>query len=235
MRWVALLVFPCFSGCLAVGYPATCQTPAIEVNFPDTRAFRVTSDLRQSGSWNGSPSITGRVEEIPIVAEPNAGIRVPEQKDSYFAYSYRLFPFAEGCHDHSLRVLLYRPGYETVAVDERGWSLMGTSQPISVVWREAKDLAAQERALERVVARRPISWSVFEPGVLRFVAQEYTRLANGPLAAGPEKQKTRERLLARAQECEKAAGQVEKARTAEGQGNVAKTTSTSAPTSARIE
>jgi hypothetical protein len=231
MRWLALLVFPCFSGCLAVGYPATCQTPAIAVgSATDVRAFRVLSDLRQSGSWSGPPSITGRVEEIPIV-----DATVPEQKDSYFAYSYRLFPIAEGCHDRSVRVLLYRPGYDTVEVDERGWSLTGTSQPVSVVWREARDLATQEKALERVVARKPISWSVFDPAVLRFVAQEYTRLANGPLAAGPEMQKARERLLARAQECEKAAGQAEKARADEGQGNVMKTASTSSPTSARAE
>jgi hypothetical protein len=204
------------------------------VGAENVRAFRVTSDLRQSGPWNSGPGdITGRVEEIPIV-----DATVPEQKDSYFAYSYMVFPFTEGCHDRNLRVLLYRPGYETVEIGEQvGWNLTGSNPPEGIVWREARTLAVQEKALERVVARKPLRWSVFDPGVLRFVSQEYTRLASTPLAEGPDKQKDRDRLLARALECAKAADQVEKAEAAaktsgpgEGKPSADKTVSSAAQT-----
>jgi hypothetical protein len=201
----AFLVLPFLSGCLAYGYPSVWQTPPLSLPDDDVRAFRVDSQWKRGGAViAGWFEIAQSIEEIPVVAA-----RVEPQKDAYFSYYYLLFPFT-GTTSRSMSVLLYRPGFQTVEISERPWwRLPGQARPEQVVWREAPDLAAQEQALEKV-ASQGARWAHRSKGVLEFAAQEYARLAEGPLARGSGMAEIRDRLLAKAQEYQALARQQEK-------------------------
>jgi hypothetical protein len=168
----------------------------VAVGEPDVRAFLVTSRWHGGGCViAGWVEISNDVQEVPV-----ASAMVSPQRDAYFAYHYLLFPFGGSC-SHSMTVLLYRPGYETVEVSPRSWwQSLGGDRPVSVTWKEAPNLAAQEEALTKIVPdhRGPS----FRPAVAKFAAREYARLADSPLAIAPE---THERLLARARELEQLA------------------------------
>jgi hypothetical protein len=184
--WLAFLLCPILSGCFAFGYPSVSQTPTLVVPGTDVHAFRFTSDWGFSGPWiTGPMTVSQAVEEIPVVEG-----RIDPQRNAYFAYGYTLFPILSGSHSRHVTVLLYRPGYETVEVPTRSWwRSVGGDQAERVVWKEASDLAAQEKAIERIADPfRPY------PGeaTCHFIAQEYTRLARGPFATAAE---TRERLV----------------------------------------
>jgi hypothetical protein len=75
-----------------------------------------------------------------------------------------------------------------------------------VVWKEAPDLAAQEKAPETLVPQHPLA-QCRNRKVLDFAAQEYARLAGSPLALTPEMAETRGRLLTKAKEYEALAQQ----------------------------
>jgi len=198
MRWrPAFLVLPFVSGCLAFGYPTLWETPALSVPDEDVRAFRVESQYTRGGCLiAGWINCWHHVEEIPVVAA-----RVGAQNDAYFSYYYLLFPFT-GNTSRSMRVLLYRPGHETVEIPERPWwRFPGLARPEPVVWKEAPDLAAQEKALETVVVRQTLCWKhCHNKKLLEFAAQECARLADSPLAHTSEMAETRGRLLTKAKE-----------------------------------
>ena len=194
--WLPLLVCPLMSGCFAFGYPSITETPSIMVAEDSVRAFRITWQLtRYGGAIAGAIRLSQDIEEIPIVATTVAG-----QEQVYFAYGYLLFPFA-GSESRSLSVLLYRPGYETVEVPARSWwRCLGPDKPLHVEWKPARDLEAQVSALEKVI--NTIYKGKLKPEVAQFAAQEYTRLAQSPLASSPEKADLRDRLLTQAGEYE---------------------------------
>ena len=198
--WLPLLICLIMSGCFGFAYPSITETPSVAIAEKDVRAFRKTSGMtRYGGLIAGAIAIGDDVEEIPIV-EATVG----PQKEAYFAYAYVLFPFA-GAESRSLRVVLYRPGYETVELPARAWwRSVGAKQVEQVQWKAAIDLAAQERAID-AVAVGSLHRHVGNRKVLQFAAQEYARLAESPLAAAPEAKKTREKLLAAARECEELA------------------------------
>lgn len=202
----ALLVLPFVSGCLAYGYPSVWQTPPLSIPDDNVRAFRVERQWKGGGVViAGWFQIAHSIEEIPIVAA-----QVAAQKDAYFAYYYLLFPFA-GTTSRSLSVLLYRPGCQTVEISEQPWwRLPGQARPEQVFWQEAPDLAAQEQALEKVASQGARWGGHRSKGVLEFAAQEYARLAEGPLARAPGMAETRDRLLAKAKEYQALALQQEK-------------------------
>jgi hypothetical protein len=200
--WLPLLVCPVLSGCFGFAYPSISETPSVTIKDDNVRAFRVLSEWTLSG-----PCITGpiriwqTVQEIPVLKAT-----VERQQDSYLAYYYMIFPVLNGARSRTLEVLLYRPGYETVEIPSRSLlEAFGETKRGPVVWKEAVGLEAQEQALERVVSRNPGPWLSQEG--LRFAAQEYARLADSPLVSGPGREKARERLLAKARECEALAAQ----------------------------
>src|SRR5690242_17494757 len=130
MRLCLALVLPLLPGCLAFGYPSVSRTPPLAVPEPDARAFLATSEFTRGGCViAGSVQLSRSVREIPVRAAA-----VPSQWDSYFSYYYLLFPFT-GCNAHSARVLLYRPGYETVEVRPRPWWQCLDGRPVGVTWK----------------------------------------------------------------------------------------------------
>jgi hypothetical protein len=201
--WPAFLLCPILSGCFAIGYPSVTETPTLVVPGSDVHAFRVTSEWSMNGPWLTAPvTISRAVEELPL----DRGMIDP-QHNSYFAYSYNLFPLAGGSRSRDVKVLLYRPGYELIDVPTRSWwaQSFGDNPPEIVAWKPAPDLASQEQALRRIASgsadlpRGP--WGL-NPQVLSFVAGEYARLAQSPLATTPE---TRERLQDAARRCQELA------------------------------
>ncbi len=195
--WLPLLLCPFAAGCFGFAYPSVSETPAIIVRENDVRAFRLISDWTMSGPWMTGPiENCHSVEELPITEDT-----VEAQKDSYLYYYYLALPFANGSRTRTVEVLLYRPGYETVEIAAQSglWSLFAPKR-IGVIWKPAPDLAAQEKALERIISGY---WKdSLGKATWQFAAQEYTRLAQSELAAGPRMEKTRERLLKMARDCE---------------------------------
>ncbi len=144
---VPLLICPFLAGCLAFGYPAISATPEIALPDTDVHAFRVCSEVTMSGPWMTGPIAFGSsVDDIPVVEAT-----VSPQRDAYFAYYYLLLPIASGSHTRDLEVLLYRPGYETVAIPARPWWQAPGSQRLEkIAWKEAPDLLAQKTARQNL-------------------------------------------------------------------------------------
>jgi hypothetical protein len=197
-----LLCCPFLAGCFGFAYPSITETPSVTIAERDVRAFRKTSGRTFYGALiAGAIDIYDDVEEIPLIEAT-----VAPQTQTYFAYDYVLFPFG-GSEWRSLRVVLYRPGYEAVELPARAWlRSIGRKQLEQVQWKPAIDLDAQTRAIDAVVLRS-WNWYVGNGKVLQFAAQEYARLAESPLAGAPEAKEAREKLLAAARECEELAAQ----------------------------
>jgi hypothetical protein len=185
--WFSLLICPFLGGCFGLGYPAISKTPPVEVLADEVRAFRVVSETTFSGGL-----IAGCIKLSRSVEALRVGDRVvgPES-DSYFDYSYILFPFA-GSRSRSLEIMLYRPGYEPVSIPARAWwKQCFTYAHEKVVWREAPGLTAQKQAIDQIVGHE-FHLRHLSKEVLRFAAQEYARVAETPMAyTRPE---TREEL-----------------------------------------
>jgi hypothetical protein len=195
MRYGPILVMlPFLSGCFAYGYPSVCRTPPLSVPEENVRAFRVVTEVEASG-----PVLTGPIMFATDVVEiPVMSARVESQKESYFAYYYLLFPFT-GDRARNMSVLLYRPGYQTVAVEERPWwQFANLSEPEKVVWKEAPSLEDQEEALKKVVGH-DLSPKRRNRKVLELAVQEYTRLAEMARCNAPGMAEQRTRLLAEAE------------------------------------
>lgn len=193
---ILMLVCPLLAGCLAYGYPDISRTPAINIDSPDVRAFRITDETKMSG-----PVMTGPVrfertaEEIPIVKA-----QVGSQHEAYLTYYYLAFPF-DGSRIRNLKVLLYRSGYQVAEIRAHGLlEISKGEKPVQVVWQEATGLRAQMAALEHLVTNDP--GHVAGKGLLEFAAAEYTRLANSSMAAAEGMEETRRELLGRAKECQ---------------------------------
>ena len=198
--WLPLLLCPVVSGCFGFAYPSFSETPAVNVKEDNVRAFRVLSERTLSGPFMTGPVVIWQsVQEIPVLKAT-----VERQQDSYLAYYYMIFPVLNGSRSRTLKVLLYRPGYETVEIPPRSLlQAFGETKRAPVVWKEAVGLEAQEQALERVISQNP-GLGLNQEG-LQFAAQEYARLADSPLVSGPGREKERERLRAKARECEELA------------------------------
>jgi hypothetical protein len=201
-RWTTLLVLPFASGCMGFGYPSVSQTPRVNVPDANVRAFRDEGQITFTGPiMTGPVYASGSVKEIPVVAA-----KVEPQTYAYFPYYYLIFPF-QGSTSGDMSVLLYRPGFQTVEVPARPWwRFPGWTEPERVVWKEASDLAAQMEALEKVLPKNfDREENFLDKNVREFAAREYARLAADPRALAPGMEKTRERLLDKADEYAKLA------------------------------
>jgi hypothetical protein len=198
--WLLFLVCPLLSGCLAFGYPSVAKTPPIQIAAPDVQAFRVVSGFTQSGPW-----LTGPIELYKTVEKlPAPDNLIAPQTDAYCLYYYLAFPVAEGCHQQSLEVLLYRRGYEPVSVAATSF-LWFSDQPVLPEWKKAEKLEDLEKALKKVTPSR-FDQSPASQEVRQFLAREYDWLAHSEWVAGTDKEKDRRRLLEKAKEQEKQEG-----------------------------
>jgi hypothetical protein len=124
------------------------QTPPVAVEAADVHAFRITSGTRTGPHFISFITFSTKTEELLI---QNA--TVDAQPNRYFAYSYMLFPFS-GSHDQTIRVALFRPGYETIIIHERGfWAGLMNHSLEQVVWKPETSLEKQEVSLEMLVGR----------------------------------------------------------------------------------
>jgi hypothetical protein len=190
-----LLICPFMTGCLVVAYPSVMQTPAIVVTEPDVKAFRVTeeSDLQGPHWIPFSYTDSCLVEEIPLTRG-----EIPQHCDAYFAYE--ISGLSHSYHSRNESIRLYRRGYETVIIESEPWLACWWKNRLeNVSWKKADTLEAREQAIRDLhrMTGAGIVCSISVEGP--FVANEYLLLADSPLAAGPEHEKTRERLRSAAQ------------------------------------
>jgi hypothetical protein len=194
--WWLALPCPLLAGCLGFAYPDISQTPKVAVSAEGVHAFRVNSEITMSGPW-----MTGPVECSVSVAEISVvKAAVVPQRDAYLAYYYLLFPF-NGSRSRTLEVLLYRPGYQVVAIPARPWwQGAGSDRPEEVAWKEAPDLPARMEAVDQIAAGG--TRGTASKDVLHFVAGEYRRLADSQAAGSAEMAAQREKLLSLARKYE---------------------------------
>jgi hypothetical protein len=202
MRYALLvLVCPLLSGCLAFGYPSVTRTPAIAVDAPDVKAFRVVAHHGFFGCViAGAIIMYDEADEIPVTKS-----RVEPQKDTHFSYSWMIFPVWADSRFQDLKVMLYRPGYEIVEIPAKSWwRSLGDSQPEPVTWKAAPDLASQKSALDRLAkGRLGLMADGREKKMAEYAASEYTRLADSPQASAPGMEAVRDELRKSAEECAK--------------------------------
>ncbi len=182
-RWLALLICPFASGCLAFGYPNVTATAPAVIDSTDVRAFRVTSESTFGGAIIAGWIQLGKdIEEIPVTSS------VPSQSDASWCYWCMMFPFGRS-HHREVKLLLYRPGYETVELPaEPWWRFAAHRVPAPVVWKRAVSLAAQAGALAAFDAVGHHSFTgLSSVGVLRFLAGEYERLVQAATDAADAK------------------------------------------------
>jgi hypothetical protein len=207
MRILAVLLScPLFTGCMAFGYPSVTQTPTIESQEPEVQAFSVFSHQKTYGTWLIGPFES--YKEIEMLPWTNNSIA--SQSNVYFPYSYvtvsirprsLAFPIAQGSNFQSLKIVLYRRGYETVCIPAEWWfqTISNSTKPI---WKKAEKLKDLQEAIEKITFSPHDLRSTLE--VRQFIAQEYVWLANSEWAAGPDKEKDRKQLLDMAREFEMA-------------------------------
>lgn len=185
-RIVFSLGYPCglisiifLSGCVPYGYPSFSRTPSVTINAPpsDVHAFRVDID---NFSFVGLDPAAEQLTEL----RP-AGDQVNSQFQASTSWGLLSFPFgAMFHHSKSLGLRLYRPGYETV--DYKSWAMGGKAE-----WKPARDLAAQERALDDLLQGGTTLTDTMTPAqknAYLYIASEYERFA---AMSGPADQQAR--------------------------------------------
>jgi hypothetical protein len=209
----AVLLAPCLTGCMSYAYPTIAYTPDQPIENKDggAHAFRVDIDKTERKPQPSSVQFT--LMKIPL---DRPGL-VPSQLEIAPASgTYNPFGVIQGAeHERNLYTMtirLYRPGYETKEL--RAWDKARTPQ-----WTPARDLLAQEKAVddllavpsdqptpgtwwdrreEKVPSLQPGSVSNAQNNALTFASSEYQRLANSPSAGGASMTSVRERLQQKA-------------------------------------
>lgn len=208
------LICPCLAGCIGYAYPSISVTPVVQVGPApsEVRAFRV--DVTDGPGAPGSNCTT--LSEAPLIL----GNCLSPQMKLALDYGWMAHFIALSCKRHTahtIMVRLYRPGWQTVEIGS--WGLPG-----EVDWKEARDLAGRESAVDDLVStwahdaeghmgalheESPTDSKLFRrlapgstaPGhrqALLFAASEYDRLAVQVSAAGDETMRTRLAEKARA-------------------------------------
>ena len=189
-----LLACPLLSGCFAGGYayPTLQFIPRTYVGAAvanEVHAFRVDI-VDYTGSFDLSSSDDYLFREIPLTSQG----ATPALSSARFGRGWWGCWIAHNYHSRmhpTIRLRLYRPGYETVEVQPWHW-------PHAIDWKPAATLEAQEHAVDEVISTvgtndlykvNPDAWdhnsvdySMAVPKTeahreaLQFVAGEYTRL-----------------------------------------------------------
>lgn len=228
LLFLAAVLLPNCTGCVAFAYPTLVHVPELAVPNPDgsVHAFRVDVDTTTTAPNAVKTQYT--LSRIPIDAR---GL-IPSQLELAPATGvYNPFGVpgvAEERSNYTMLVRAYRPGYRTIEV--QAWE-----KSRELMWLPAADLAAQEKAIDDLLAVPggvdQAWWTVtqsksfpfgsdakgkisilskddlgLQPGAvssahrqaLQFAAGEYARLANSPAANAPTMQPVRERLQQKA-------------------------------------
>src|SRR5262245_20201079 len=160
---VLLLSCPLLTGCFAVPVvlPTASYVPGVKVEAPpeEVRAFRVDVaddlqiwDIEEKDRYVLRPipvSESGHVSPQASVACDRGGVL------GCVAMYYWMY------RHHTLRVRLYRPGWQTVEI--KPWEI-----PERVTWKEATDLASREKALDDLLS----TWDTDGTGQLSVGAHE---------------------------------------------------------------
>jgi hypothetical protein len=220
LLFLAVVILPHCTGCVAFAYPTVQHVPDLAVPNPDgsVHAFRVDIDTTTSPN---SVKTQYTLLRIPIDAR---GL-IPSQLELAPATGvYNPFGVpgvAEERNNYTMLVRVYRPGYRTIEV--QAWD-----KSRELMWLPAADLAAQEMAVDDLLGlpgptkqqwwTTTTAWNPqagvptsaynqsLQPGfasslhrqALQFAANEYARLANSPAANAPTMQSVRERLQQKA-------------------------------------
>jgi hypothetical protein len=173
---MCLLCLSFLPGCFVpyCAYPKLDYTPSIQIDPQpgQVHAFRV--DIRKPTADKGvfEGPVYEKLTELPISDENE----VASQMKPSFTYGFAVIGVAVNFltyTTHSVAVRLYQPGYELVEI--KSWERTDT-----IVWTPAKDLEAQEKALDGlyfVWFLDPGSEAERHKQALLFGAGEYDRLA----------------------------------------------------------
>ncbi|HZZ82142.1 MAG TPA: hypothetical protein VFE62_26825 [Gemmataceae bacterium] len=209
----AVLLAPCLTGCMTYAYPTIIYTPDQPIDNPDggAHAFRVDIDKTERKPLPSTVQYT--LMRIPL---DRSGL-VPSQLEIAPASgTYNPFGVGQGAeHERNLytmAVRLYRPGYETKEL--RAWD-----KARSPMWTKARDLLAEEKAVDDLLAvpsdqptgkswwdlqsektqsLQPGSVSHAQHNSLLFASSEYDRLAKSPAAGAASMTTVRQRLQQKA-------------------------------------
>jgi hypothetical protein len=202
--YLLLVALPALPGCMIpYAYPTVHCVPPIKLgkDADEVHVFRV--DITRTRVDMGVTD-TYTLTEVPPSPE---GWIFPEAR---LSATYGCYIFAVALNypvftSHSIGLRLYRPGYELIELGS--WE-----SPPDLTWKRAPDLAAQERALDRlflfdskVKDRASFDRCELAPGSasrahrasLEFGTLEYERLAK-IVPEGPGKDETVHRLLRKA-------------------------------------
>lgn len=221
-RWLVLLaLLPNCTGCLYYAYPTVTHTPEVAVENRDGNAHAFRVDIDHTERHPAPVTAQYTLMRIPIDAR---GL-IPSQLELATTTGV-LNPLGvvdAGEHErtkYTMTIRAYKPGSQLIEV--KAWDKAKSMQ-----WLPATTLAEQEKAIDDLLADPSASappmtvsgplratwWDLkdqknlgLQPGTisaeqrraLQFASSEYSRLANGPAAASPQMQTTRERLVAKA-------------------------------------
>jgi hypothetical protein len=219
LLFLAAVLLPNCTGCVAFAYPTLAHVPELTVPNPDgsVHAFRVDVDTTVGANTKTQYTLS----RIPIDAR---GL-IPSQLELAPATGvynpFGITGVAEERSNYTMLVRVYRPGYRTIEV--QAWD-----KSRELMWLPAADLAAQEKAIDDLLAvpgwskvwsemtnqamnsggmgytmyppapLQPGSVSSMHRQALQFAASEFGRLANSPAANAPTMQPVRERLQQKA-------------------------------------
>jgi hypothetical protein len=152
MKWptiAAVLLAPCFAGCIPFVpcpylYPSVSCVPAVKIEEPsdEVHVFRVDIADDESCIEFAEPG-TYRLTEMHVWP---GGWTCPQGKvavDGGFIWNCIALIFDKHT-DHTVRVRLYRTGYELVEI--KAWDL-----PRNIEWKPAADAEEQEKAVDAVL------------------------------------------------------------------------------------
>lgn len=193
MRRFLWMLVPAFlasaAGCIPLfyAYPSVSYVPGLSLGraHDKVHVFRVDITDDSSDGDAGKPGQYA-LRELPL---PNSGFIAPQGKlaiDSGFYWNLIAISYTSHT-EHTMRLRLYREGYDLIEIHP--W------QGASMLWHETADLAAQEKAVDQLLA--PTEHSVWphrddenglgqlEPGsysqahhnALVFAIHEYQRIA----------------------------------------------------------
>jgi hypothetical protein len=194
---------PCY-----YGYPSVSYVPGIDLGPEKGNARAIRVDVTENkNSIEFAQNSVFEFMEVPISEKGSIGRQAQWEFDKGWIWNCVTQTY-KGRTSHTLVMRLYRPGYQLIEVDS--WKSL--DHP---VWKEAKTLEDQEKALDDLVSTtgpRPNPFVPAIPGrinldnlaggttseghknVLLYAATEYDRLAQSSLQAEKDADSIKQRM-----------------------------------------
>lgn len=168
LLFLAAVILPNCTGCVAFGYPTVHHVPEITVPNPDgsVHAFRVDVDTTQLPDGVKTQYVLSR---IPVDPRGNIPSQLEVAATYGFANPFNVADVKVETNKYTMLVRVYRPGYRTIEVQQ--WDKSHELQwlPAAQLFMPGSDLIGQEKAVDDLLL----------DGSARSTA------AFGSLAAGP--------------------------------------------------